>query len=185
MRTVQYRRKREGRTNYKNRLNLLVSRKNRVVVRKSLSGIQIQVVEYLPDGDHVLLSVHSRDLKKYGLTRTNGNKSIAYLTGLLCGVKAKKAKITSGILDLGLQRAHPKGKLFAAAKGMVDAGFEIPIDEKALPSDEDVSGKLVESYATTLGEDAKKLFSGYEKDGVKVTTISKVYEDIKSKILAE
>lgn len=185
MRTVQYRRKREGKTNYKNRLNLLVSRKNRVVVRKSLSGVQVQIVEYLPDGDHVLLSVHSRDLKKYGLTRINGNIAVAYLTGLLCGKKAKDKKVTSGILDLGLQRAHPKGKLFAVAKGLIDAGFELPVDEKALPSDDDVSGKKIEEFASNLGDNAKTVFSGYEKAKVSVSTISKTYTDIKSKILTE
>ena len=185
MRTVQYKRKKQGRTNYKNRLNLLVSRQNRVVIRKSLTGIQIQIVEYLPDGDKVLLSVHSRELKSFGLPLVSGNIPVAYLTGLLCGKKALKKNISSGIVDLGLQRAHPKGKLFAAVKGLLDSGFTIPCDESVLPSEAVLNGELLESYAQKIKGSSKPVFTAFSKNGVDASTISKVYADVKSKILAE
>lgn len=152
MKSVIYRRKREGRTDYKKRLNLLVSRKNRVVIRKSLKAIQIQVVEYLPDGDKILISTHSRELKKYGIEGTV-NIPVAYLTGLLCGMKAKKAGIKEGIVDLGLQRAHSGGKLLAAINGLVDSGFDVPYGEESFPTDERVSGEHIST------ESVKKAFA--------------------------
>lgn len=155
MKSVIYRRKREGRTDYAKRLKLLVSRKNRVVVRKSLKSIQIQVVEYLPDGDKILVSAHSRDLKKYGI-EGNVNIPVAYLTGLLCGIKAKKAGVKSGIVDLGLQRAHTGGKLFAALKGLVDSGFDIPFGEESAPSAEKISGANIATESVKKSFDAAK-----------------------------
>ena len=46
--TVAYRRKREGKTNYKKRLSLLLSQKNRVVVRFTQTQIIGQVVSFEP-----------------------------------------------------------------------------------------------------------------------------------------
>ena len=142
-------------------MKLLVSRGNRVVIRKSLKSVQIQVVEYLPDGDKILISAHSRDLKKYGIEGSI-NLPVAYLTGLLCGVKAVKAGVKSGIVDLGLQRAHSGGKLFAALKGLVDSGFDVPFGAESFPSDERLVGGHISNES-----------------------IKKAFEAAKTKILAE
>ena len=42
--TIYYRRKRSGLTNYKKRLSLLLSKKPRLVIRKSLNNMVAQVV---------------------------------------------------------------------------------------------------------------------------------------------
>ena len=92
-RTMHYKRKRKGLTNYKKRLTLLKSRKPRLVIRKSNKNIILQLIDYKPDGDIILLSTHSRELKKYGWKPQLNNLPSAYLTGLLCGNKLKKKNI--------------------------------------------------------------------------------------------
>jgi len=145
MKSVLYRRKREGRTDYNKRLRLLVSREKRIVIRKSLRSIQIQVVEYLPDGDKVLTATHSRELVKYGLKNGIVNIPVSYLTGLLAGKKLLKQGIKTGVVDLGLQRAHVGGNLFAVIKGLVDAGVSIAFDESVAPSEERLNGEHLTS----------------------------------------
>jgi large subunit ribosomal protein L18 len=150
MRTL-HRRKREGKTNYGKRLDLLVSRKPRAVIRKSLKGFIVQIVRYTPNGDTILAAAYARDLKKFGLEKINANIPTAYLTGLLCGIRAKKAGITDAIVDLGLQKSHKKGRLYAAVKGLLDAGLTIPCDESVLPEDAKILGEHISAYDKSAG----------------------------------
>ena len=85
-----FRRKREGRTNYRKRLKILASNKSRLVVRKSLNNITAQVIEYHDDGDRIILSSDSKTLKKFGWKANKGNLPSAYLVGILLGTLAKK-----------------------------------------------------------------------------------------------
>ena len=64
--TVRYRRKREGRTNYKKRLELLKGKKERLVIRRTNTQIIMQIVNYSENGDKVLLTVNSGELQKKG-----------------------------------------------------------------------------------------------------------------------
>ena len=86
---LAYRRKREGRTNYKRRLALLKSRKPRLVIRKTNTQIILQIVEYQPDGDKILCGTSSLSLKKLGWSYSCKSLPACYLTGLLLGSKAK------------------------------------------------------------------------------------------------
>lgn len=131
---LQFKRKRQGKTDYKKRLALLKSRKLRFVVRKSLKNILIQIVKYEPDGDKILVSAHSNQLKKFGWKSHKGNKQSAYLTGLLAGVKAKKQNINEAILDLGLTPSIKNSVCYAAVKGAIDAGLKIPSSKEILPN---------------------------------------------------
>ncbi|MGM5483874.1 MAG: 50S ribosomal protein L18 [Nanobdellota archaeon] len=181
MRTVNNRRKKEGRTNYKARLKLLVSRKDRVVIRKTLSSILVQIVRYDSKGDKVLVSAHSRDLKKYGLKYSNANIPVAYLVGLLTGKRALEKGYEEGIVDLGLQKAHAGGKIFATVKGLSDAGFKVPLSEKAVPNEKRLQGEHVkESY-----ENNKDSFGEYKKNNIDVSSYSDVIKSIKEKVIAE
>lgn len=63
---VAFRRRREGRTDYHQRLRLLLSREDRVVVRKSARHMQIQLVAPDANGDLTLSSAISKELAKYG-----------------------------------------------------------------------------------------------------------------------
>ena len=90
---VNYRRKREGKTNYKKRLKLLLSKKPRLVIRRSLNNISLQIIEYQTNGDKIIVGTNSSELKKMGWTANTGNIPAAYLTGLLLAKKAKWVKL--------------------------------------------------------------------------------------------
>lgn len=141
--SVKYRRRREYKTNYKKRLNLLKSKKNRLVIRPTNRYIIVQIVQYHPDGDRILCSANSKELKKLGWNISCSNTSAAYLTGFLCGLKAIKAKKISdkdAILDIGLKVSTKGSKIYAAGKGAADAGMNIPISDEILPDEKRIKG---------------------------------------------
>ena len=143
---VPMRRRREGRTNYHSRLALLLSKEDRVVVRKSTRNVQIQLIAPTPIGDVTYSSAISTELGKYGYSGPTGNTTAAYLTGLLFGLRALKNGYEFGILDIGLHTSTPGSRIYAALKGVVEAGFEIPHDDSVFPSDERVRGEDAAEY---------------------------------------
>lgn len=144
--SVSKRRVREGKTNYKTRLNLLKGRSTRLVIRKSLKHIIIQAVVYEPAGDKVLMTVKSTELLKMGWKHSAGNIPSAYLTGLLAGKRMSELKMGNVILDLGLQNPTKGSRIFAALKGVLDAGVKIPHNESVIPKEDRLSGKHIAAY---------------------------------------
>jgi len=138
---VKQRRRREGVTNIRKRLALIKSGKPRLVARVSSNMVIAQIVEYLRKGDKTLVNTTSLELKKYGWKGHQGNVSAAYLTGLLCGVKALKKKINKVVLDTGIHTPVHGSNIFGVLKGALDAGLDVPHDEKALPSEERIFAK--------------------------------------------
>jgi large subunit ribosomal protein L18 len=61
-----YKRRREGKTDYAKRLEMLKSRQPRLVVRKSNKCVIVQVVEFGEKGDKTLACANSFDLGKFG-----------------------------------------------------------------------------------------------------------------------
>lgn len=186
-RTVPLRRKRQSKTNYKKRIALIKSEMSRLVIRKANNTITAQIVNYEPNGDRVIVSARSDELRKLGWKMHAGSTPSAYLTGLLLGTKAKKKKVTEAVLDLGLQTPMSGGRLFAALKGAVDAGMNIPHDPEALPSNDRVSGKHIAEYAKKLKTDNEKYskqFSRCLKEKMNPEDMPKVFEETKKKILA-
>ena len=143
---VGYRRKRDGKTNYKKRLSLLKSRRSRIVIRKSNKHATAQIVDYKDDGDVVIASSHSSELKKFGWGHGGGNIPASYLTGLLCGLRAKSKGVKRGILDTGLSPSFKGNRVYSALRGVQEGGIEIPIDEEIAPSEERVKGKHISDY---------------------------------------
>ncbi len=137
---VPLRRRREGRTDYRRRLRLLRSDLPRAVVRKTNTGVIVQVTQPADRGDTVLVSAVARDLVKLGWTGSTGNVPAAYLTGLLAGRRAVGKGVTAAVLDLGRQAPTKGGRVFAVLKGLVDAGLEVPHDVEVLPSDDRIRG---------------------------------------------
>jgi large subunit ribosomal protein L18 len=183
---VEFRRKREGRTNYKKRLRLLLSRKPRIVIRRFLDNILVQVVDYSEKGDNVLLSVSSRELIKKGWKAHRGNIPAAYLTGLLCAKKCLAKKIKEGIVDIGMQTSVKGSSLYAVVKGMIDGGVKIECSADMLPDDDTVNGVRIEEYAKILKVDEaqyKKQFSLYLKNNINPQELSKHVEEVKKNIL--
>lgn len=175
---VPFRRKKL--TNYRKRRKLLVSRKIRLVVRKSLKHIGVQAVAYSPLGDKVLLSAYSSELSLYGWTFGTGNIPAAYLTGLLFGAKAKTHKLDGAILDIGLIPSTKGSRLYAVVKGALDAGFQVPCAPEMLPKGERLTGAHIVAYAQSLQEkkqEKKQQFSG-QMPGAMVTQFTEVKQRI-------
>ncbi len=154
--TVAYRRRREGRTDYRLRLRLLKSRKPRLVVRRTASGVILQLVEYAPDGDMVRITVESRLLKKHGWPHATKNLPAAFLTGYWLGRLARAKGFSEAILDLGLQYPHPKGRLYAALAGALKAGMLIPHSPEVLPDEERLMGGHLEGDVRARIEEMMK-----------------------------
>lgn len=139
--TVKFRRRRAGKTNYHNRLALLISRKPRLVIRKTNKYIICQIINYTEKGDKVIASVHSKELVKAGWKHSCNNISAAYLTGIAIANAAKKAKVSDVILDAGLYHSTKGSVIYAALKGAVDSELNIPHNPEVFPSEDRILGK--------------------------------------------
>ena len=151
-----FRRRREGKTNYRKRFALLKSGKPRVIVRKSNKNIRVQFSLYEMNGDKIVASAIGNDLKKYGWNYSFSNTPAAYLTGMLAGKRALKRGIEEGILDIGLHTPSKGANVFAALKGVVDAGVSIPYGEEILPSEDRLYGKHISEEISEKVEEVKK-----------------------------
>jgi large subunit ribosomal protein L5e len=89
---VQFRRRRDGKTDYYARRRLIIQDRNkyntpkyRMVVRFSNRDITAQIVSAHLEGDRVLCAAYAHELSKYGLPKDVGvtNYAAAYATGLL------------------------------------------------------------------------------------------------------
>ncbi len=151
---LHFRRRREGKTNYKKRLNLLMSGTPRMTVRRTNKKIIAQIVESKNGNDKTLAAVDSSFLAGSGWKNSLSNIPSAYLTGLMLAKIAKSKKIDNAILDIGLLTPTKGAKIFAVLKGAVDGGLDIPHSDSSIPSDERISGAHIDSYMkTTVGKD--------------------------------
>ncbi len=87
---VKFRRRREGRTDYRQRKRLCTQDKNkyqtpkyRLVVRFTNTQVICQIAYSLIDGDRILCQATSKELARYGLEVGLKNYAAAYCTGLL------------------------------------------------------------------------------------------------------
>lgn len=180
---VRFRRRREGKTDYRLRYKLLLSGKPRLVIRKSLRYLTVQIIEAKPEGDRVICSAHSKELRKLGWKGYCSNLPAAYLTGLLCGLRGISKGIREVVLDMGLYPSVKGSKIYAALKGVIDAGLDVPHDGEVLPEESRIRGEHISSYAELLGEESKKRFSHYFDRGLDPKDLPKHFDEIKEKIL--
>ncbi len=187
-RVIPHRRKREGKTDYRQRLSLLKSGKHRLVVRRSNNNIICQIINYETNGDKVIVTSDSKELPRYGWKAHCGNLPSAYLTGFLCGVKAKENGVKEAILDMGLYSSTQGNRLFSALKGAIDGGLNVPHSDEILPKPERFSGTHIANFAQLLKknepEKYKKVFSAYIKNKIEPENIQKLFEETKKKISA-
>jgi len=144
---VQFRRRREGKTDYRRRLSLLKSGETRVVVRRSLRNVLVQFVNYDESGDRIVAQAEARELPALGWAGYTSNTPAAYLTGVLAAKRAKEAGVEGGVLDLGMQVPVKGGNLFAALQGVLDGGVQVPHNPDVLPGEERLSGAHVAKKA--------------------------------------
>ncbi len=176
MKRTNFRRRAEGVTDYRKRLNLLKSGKTRLVVRNTINNITAQLVDYVPSGDKVLTTVDVVFLRKQGW-KCSANVPAAYLIGYELGKRAKKLKIEMAILDMG--RLTHSSKTFAVVKGALDAGFEIPHSVDVFPSQSRIEGKHIDSYM----KNAKgHQFSKYKSEKI---SVEKNFKEVLAKLKGE
>jgi len=164
---VKFRRRREGKTDYYARKRLVVQDKNkyntpkyRLIVRITNKDIVCQIAYARIEGDVIVCSAYSHELKRYGVKVGLTNYAAAYCTGLLIGrrilqqfnldtIYEGQKDVTGGeyqvesvdgqagafrcFLDVGLARTTTGARVFGALKGAVDAGLDIPHSMKRFP----------------------------------------------------
>jgi len=87
---VKYRRRREGKTDYQARRNMVIQDKNkyntpkyRLVVRFTNKDIITQIVYARIQGDFVMTAAYAHELKNFGMPVSHTSYAAAYATGLL------------------------------------------------------------------------------------------------------
>jgi large subunit ribosomal protein L18 len=185
---VQLRRRREGKTDYQARTGMVVSGRPRLVARPSIKNMNAQIVVAKIHGDQTVVAANSHELsKKYGWKAPAGNIPAAYLTGLLCGLKAKEAGIDEAILDLGLINPTKGARVFAVLYGVIDAGVEIPHGEEKIVK-ERAKGDHIAHYAKNLNvenpETYQAKFSKYTIAGVAPEKVAAHFSEVRAAIVA-
>ena len=120
-----------------------------MIIRKSLTNTYVQLIKFEPDGDKVIAAGSGKDIKKAGWKHNTGNLPSAYLIGLFTGKKCLQKGIKDAVLDIGMQENVAGSRVYAALKGVVDAGLNIPHSKDILPSEERIQGKHISEYKKT------------------------------------
>ena len=158
---VPYRRRREGKTDFRKRLRHLQSGMPRLVVRRTLTKTIVQVAEYSPEGDRVLAQATSQELAKMGWTASASNVPAAYLTGLLAAKRAAAAGVEEAVLDGGLGKPSRGGKIYSALQGALDGGLWVPHGEEVLPDEDRIrGGHLSEEVPSMFDKVKEKIMEG-------------------------
>ncbi|OQS54224.1 rpl5a [Ecytonucleospora hepatopenaei] len=112
---MKLRRRREGKTDYQQRRNMLrqdVNKfgavKSRLVVRITNSKVICQIIKAYVDGDRTVASATSTELKKYGVEFGLTNYFAAYATGMLC---ARRALAINGLENYPVNKEIGEHKL--------------------------------------------------------------------------
>ncbi|MEW5298808.1 MAG: hypothetical protein WDW38_000451 [Sanguina aurantia] len=230
---VKYRRRREGKTDYRARLRLVRQDKNkynthkyRLVVRFSLRDVVCQIVYASIAGDVVVASAYSHELEKYGLTVGLKNYSATYCVGLLLARRVlskfgladtyKGVEEADGedytveaaddgprpfyaLMDTGLKRTSTGSKVFAALKGALDGGLDIPHSDKRFVGYDKGAKKMdaellrkyiygghVAEYMETMQEEEPEKYQAhfrqYIEAGVEGDDIEELYKEVHRKI---
>jgi large subunit ribosomal protein L18 len=185
---VDFRRRREGKTDYRARKALILSKLPRVVTRPSLRHMNVQVVDATPTGDKVIASANSQELQSYGWQAPCGNVPSAYLTGLLCGVRAVTNNVRKAVADIGLNQPTKGARVFASLRGIIDAGVDVPHDPTKLPDENRMTGQHIAAYAKQLStanvELYQEAFSQYLQAKLPPETLPEHFAATREKITA-
>jgi len=153
---TRFKRRINQKTDYKKRLAILKSKKDRFVLRVSNSLVKAQIIRYDKDGDKTMVSITSKELVGLGYNSNLKNTPAVYLTSLLLCQKAKKLGIKEVVFDLGARNYKSGNKIFAGLKAIVDSGIDCPHNEKAFPSKERIEGAV---FAKHLNKPVDKEFT--------------------------
>ncbi|KAL0322760.1 UNVERIFIED_CONTAM: 60S ribosomal protein L5 [Sesamum angustifolium] len=194
---VKYKRRREGKTDYRARIRLINQDKNkyntpkyRFVVRFTNKDIVAQIVSASITGDMVLASAYAHELPRYGLEVGLSNYA------------AESRRPFRALLDVGLIKTTTGNRVFGALKGALDGGLDIPHSDKRFAGfskdskqlDAEVHRKYiygghVASYMTTLMEDEPEKYQShfglYVKKGLEPDNLEELYKKVHAAIRAD
>jgi|TARA_B110000196_G_scaffold139603_1_gene120965 large subunit ribosomal protein L18 len=159
----KYARREHGLTDYRRRLKLLRGGQPRAVVRVTNTQVICQLVAYEPDGDKVLAATTGATIvSDFKWPKDASRKSVpaCYIAGMALAQKATAAGHGSAVLDIGLGASTKGNRVFAALKGMVDGGLEIPHGEDILPDDDRIAGNHISDKLAKSVETSKKAIMG-------------------------
>jgi len=203
--------------------------KYRLIVRSSNTDICCQIAYARLEGDYIVSCAYSHELPRYGVKVGLTNYAAAYCTGLLLARRIlqkfnldKMYEGTTDIdgdyfcvedqddgpgafrccLDVGLARTSTGAKVFAAMKGAVDGGLDIPHSVKRFPGYDNeekslnaevhrnhIFGKHVADYMKHLQEEDeeayKKQFSRFIKNGISPDGVEAMYKKAHAAIRAD
>merc|ERR1712119_85184 len=209
--------------------NKYMTPKYRMIVRQSNKDICCQIAYARIEGDRIVESAYSHELPHYGVKVGLTNYAAAYCTGLLLARRVlQKFKLDTlyegntnvdgtmfyvedqddgpgafrACLDVGLARTSTGAKVFAALKGAVDGGLDIPHSEKRFPGYDSegkelnadvhrqhIFGLHVAEYMKSLQEEDeeqfKKHFSRFIKNGVTADSMEGMYKNAHAAIRAD
>lgn len=159
---VQFKRRRENKTDYLKREKLLKSDIPRLVFRKSNKYILVQYVESQNAQDKVVFTITTKMLldKSWPKEFSGSLKSIpaSYLIGYFSSKKIQKENLKSPILDTGMYKTLHKTKIFAFIKGLVDGGIKISCKKENFPGDESIEGKnLKQDFSSNFNKIKQQL----------------------------
>jgi large subunit ribosomal protein L18 len=150
--------------------------------------MNVQVVDATPTGDKVIASANSQELQTYGWQAPCGNVPSAYLTGLLCGVRAVTNNVRKAVADIGLNQPTKGARVFASLRGIIDAGVDVPHDPTKLPDENRMTGQHIAAYAKQLStantELYQEAFSQYLQAKLPPETLPAHFAATKEKITA-
>ena len=138
---VPFRRRRLGRTDYRQRLRLLRADRPRAVVRLSNARVRVSLTVFDPVGDRIVAAADSAELAAIGFPAASLRSTpAAYLTGYLAGLRARHFGAREAVLDVGLRAPSAGGRLLSALKGLLDSGVTIPHGASAFPTADRLNG---------------------------------------------
>lgn len=148
---------RNGRTNYRKRAALLLSRRRFVTITVSDENVQAQIAYPLSNGDVTITSSHSRELTRFGWNGSLNSLPACYLTGLLLGRKSLRKEVDEAVLYTG---KNPfTSRVAACLKGIIDSGMKVPASDSSFPPEERLVGNHIAEYARILRDENKDAYN--------------------------
>jgi large subunit ribosomal protein L18 len=148
---------RNGRTNYRKRAALLLSRRKFVTITVSDENVQAQIAYPMSKGDVTITSSHSRELTRFGWNGSLNSLPACYLTGLLLGKKSLRKEVDEVILYTGKNPFTTR--VAACLKGIIDSGMKVPASDSSFPPEERLVGNHIAEYARILQEENKDVYN--------------------------
>jgi large subunit ribosomal protein L18 len=148
---------RNGRTNYRKRAALLLSRRRFVTITVSDENVQAQIAYPMAKGDVTITSSHSRELTRFGWNGSLNSLPACYLTGLLLGKKSLRKDVDEAVLYTG---KNPfTSRVAACLKGIIDSGMKVPASDSSFPPEERLVGNHIAEYARILQDENKDAYN--------------------------